>query len=81
MFYEDAAVGLAACAWLHNFQRDPDSALLDKSKFAEILREAPLFAGAMLMFFQIILMGASGTVKAAQSSKESLRASSRPARN
>lgn len=46
VFYEDGAVELTPCAWLHNFQRDPDSALLDYKKFGEVLSEAPLFAAS-----------------------------------
>lgn len=51
VFYEDAAIELSACAWLHNFQRDPDSTLLDDSKFGEILAEAPLFAASDALGF------------------------------
>ena len=46
VFYEEAPVTLLPCAWLHNFQRDPDSTLLDESKFGDALREAPLFAAS-----------------------------------
>lgn len=44
VFYEEPALPLHPCAWLHNFQRDMDSTLLDGVKFGEALGEAPLFA-------------------------------------
>ncbi len=43
-FYEDPTVALSPCAWLHNFQHDPDSTLLDHAKFGAVLDEVPLFA-------------------------------------
>ncbi|MDE2481065.1 MAG: DUF2075 domain-containing protein [bacterium] len=46
VFYENQPVRLEPCAWLHNFQGDPDSTLLDHSKFGTVLKEAPLFAGS-----------------------------------
>jgi uncharacterized protein len=46
VFYEEPALPLHPCAWLHNFQRDADSALLDSNKFGEVLKEAPLFAAS-----------------------------------
>lgn len=46
VFYEDPVVTLSPCAWLHNFQRDPDSTLLDNGKFGSVLCEAPMFAGS-----------------------------------
>ena len=39
VFYEDPVLPLRPCAWLHNFQRDPDSALLDAQKFADVLEQ------------------------------------------
>lgn len=64
-FYEPTPVDLAACAWLHNFQRDPDSALLDNSKFGEVLSEAPLFAGSDAHVFSDYLVGRIGSGKGA----------------
>ena len=46
MFDQVLVLPLRPCAWLHNFQRDPDSALLDAQKFADVLVEAPLFAAS-----------------------------------
>lgn len=46
VFYEDPKLPLHSCAWLHNFQRDPDSTLCDQSKFGAVLADVPLFAGS-----------------------------------
>lgn len=43
VFHESPAVALQACSWLHNFQRDAESTLLDTDKFGAILNETPLF--------------------------------------
>jgi hypothetical protein len=51
VFYEDPAVPLHPCAWLHNFQRDVDSTLLDLDKFGMVLSEAPLFAASDAALF------------------------------
>ncbi|HVA27705.1 MAG TPA: DUF2075 domain-containing protein [Candidatus Baltobacteraceae bacterium] len=57
VFYEEPAVPLSPCAWLHNFQRDPDSTLLDIEKFGDVLAEAPLFAGSDADAFGNFLLG------------------------
>ncbi len=44
VFHEAPAVELQACSWLHNFQRDRTSTLLDVDKFGDLLKQAPLFA-------------------------------------
>jgi hypothetical protein len=44
VFHEHPAVALQACSWLHNFQSDGDSALLDAGKFGDILKTTPLFS-------------------------------------
>ncbi len=46
IFYEPPAIPIHPCAWLHNFQRDPDSTLVDEMKFGSVLYEAPLFAAS-----------------------------------
>lgn len=46
VFYEAPAVDLWPCSWLHNFQTDPDSTLLNRNKFGDVLREVPLFGGS-----------------------------------
>ena len=43
VFYESHPVELSACSWLHNFQFDPLSTLLDTSKFGDVLEISPLF--------------------------------------
>uniref|UniRef100_E6Q361 Putative ATP/GTP binding protein n=1 Tax=mine drainage metagenome TaxID=410659 RepID=E6Q361_9ZZZZ len=43
VFYENEPVELSACSWLHNFQYDPTSTLLDKTKFRDVLETSPLF--------------------------------------
>ena len=43
VFYETSPVELSSCSWLHNFQFDPTSTLLDRGKFGEILDTSPLF--------------------------------------
>lgn len=43
VFYENHPVDLSACSWLHNFQYDPGSTLLDKTKFGDVLETSPLF--------------------------------------
>ncbi|MHB8141941.1 MAG: DUF2075 domain-containing protein [Vulcanimicrobiaceae bacterium] len=43
VFYEEPCVALSSCSWLHNFQQDPSSTLLDKGKFGDALAVAPLF--------------------------------------
>jgi hypothetical protein len=54
-FYEEPAIPISPCAWLHNFQRDPDSTLVDEAKFGSILSEAPLFAGSDAVGFSEFL--------------------------
>ncbi len=61
VFYEDPVLPLRPCAWLHNFQRDPDSALLDAQKFADVLVEAPLFAASDADAFGTYLEGYLGS--------------------
>lgn len=46
VFYEEPAVDLWPCSWLHNFQTDPDSTLLDRNKFGDVLNDVPLFGGS-----------------------------------
>lgn len=44
VFHESPVVDLTACSWLHNFQRNDQSPLLDSSKFGAILQKTPLFS-------------------------------------
>ena len=46
VFHEAPAVALTACSWLHNFQPDPQSPLVDKQKFASLLETNPMFSAS-----------------------------------
>ena len=46
VFYEEPAVALSPCSWLHNFQSDPDSTLVDLTKFGNVLGTALLFGAS-----------------------------------
>ena len=39
-------MALTACSWLHNFQPDPQSPLVDKQKFASLLETNPMFSAS-----------------------------------
>lgn len=43
VFYDTPSVELSSCSWLHNFQFDRTSTLLDREKFGSVLEEVPLF--------------------------------------
>lgn len=46
VFHESPVVKLGACSWLHNFQPDPTSPLMDKNKFGTVLKQTPMFTAA-----------------------------------
>ncbi|MGZ5719196.1 MAG: DNA/RNA helicase domain-containing protein, partial [Burkholderiales bacterium] len=46
VFHEAPTVGLTECSWLHNFQPDQESPLLDRTKFGTVLDTTPLFSAS-----------------------------------
>lgn len=46
VFHEQPAVKLEACSWLHNFQPDPTSTLMNEQKFGTVLKQTPMFTAA-----------------------------------